>query len=53
MHSPAAGFGFFGATVVGAYVLARTLYVSIRGKRERDLSNLLDELAEHITRTED
>ncbi len=53
MHSAAAGFGVFGATVVGAYVLARTLYVSIRGKRERDLSNLLDELAEHITRTED
>ena len=53
MHSPAAGFGFFGATVVAAYALARTLYVSIRGKRERDLSNLLDELAEHIARTED
>src|ERR1700737_4851668 len=52
MHSAAAGFGFFGATVVGAYVLARTLYVSIRGKRERELSNLLDELADHITQAE-
>ena len=52
MHSAAAGFGFFGATVVGAYVLARTLYVSIRGSRERDLSNLLDELADHITQAE-
>jgi hypothetical protein len=52
MHSPAAAFGFFGATVVGAYVLARTLYVSIRGRRERDISNLLDELADHITHTE-
>src|SRR6202158_5391482 len=53
MHSPAAGFGFFGATVVAAYALPRTLYVSIRGRRERELSNLLNELAEHITRTED
>ena len=51
-HSAAAAFGFFGATVVGAYVLARTIYVSIRGKRERDLSNLLDELADHITHAE-
>jgi hypothetical protein len=53
MHSAAAGFGFFGTTVVGAYVLARSLYVSIRGKRDREISGLLDELAEHITRTED
>ncbi|HEX3534417.1 MAG TPA: serine/threonine-protein kinase, partial [Gemmatimonadaceae bacterium] len=53
MHSAAAGLGFFGATVVGAYALARGLYVSIRGKRDREISGLLDELAEHITRTED
>jgi eukaryotic-like serine/threonine-protein kinase len=53
MHSPAAGLGLFGATVIGAYVTARTLFVSIRGKRERELSDLLDELAAHIVRTDE
>ena len=53
MHSPAAGLGLFGATVLGAYITARTLFVSIRGKRERELSDLLDELAAHIVRTDE
>ena len=49
-HSPVAGLGFFGATILGAYLTARTLFISIRGRRERDLSNLLDEMAAHIVR---
>jgi serine/threonine protein kinase len=50
-HSPLAGLGFFGATVFGAYLTARTLFVSIRGRRERELANLLDEMAAHIMGT--
>lgn len=48
-HSAVAGLGLFGATVVGAYLTARTLYRSIRGTRERELKDLVDELAAHIT----
>jgi serine/threonine protein kinase len=48
-HSAVAGLGLFGATVVGAYLMARTLYRSIRGTRERELKDLVDELAAHIT----
>jgi len=47
-HSPLAGLGFFGATVFGAYLTARTLFVSIRGRRERELGGLLDEMAAQI-----
>jgi serine/threonine protein kinase len=50
-HSPLAGLGFFGASVFGAYLTARTLFVSIRGRRERDLAGLLDEMASHIAGT--
>ena len=51
-HSPLAGLGLFGATVFGAYLTARTLFVSIRGKRERDLADLLDDMAAHIVGTD-
>jgi serine/threonine protein kinase len=51
-HSPLAGLGFFGATVIGTYLTARTLFVSIRRKRERELSALLDEMAAHIVGTD-
>ena len=47
-HSVLAGFGFFGAAVGGTYLLARTLFRSMRRNRERELSNLVDELAAHI-----
>jgi serine/threonine protein kinase len=50
-HSPLAGLGLFGATVFGAYLTARTLFVSIRARRERDLADLLDEMAAHIAGT--
>jgi serine/threonine-protein kinase len=50
-HSPLAGLSFFGAAVFGAYLTARTLFVSIRGKRERELANLLDDMAAHIVGT--
>jgi eukaryotic-like serine/threonine-protein kinase len=52
-HSAAAGLGLFGAFLATAFVMARTIFRSMRGKRERELSNLLDDIAEHITRTED
>jgi hypothetical protein len=42
----------FGAATFGAYLTARTLFVSIRGKRERDLADLLDEMAAHIMGTD-
>ena len=51
-HSPLAGLGLFGATVFSAYLTARTLFVSIRGKRERELADLLDEMAAHIVGTD-
>ncbi len=50
-HSPLAGLSLFGATVFGAYLTARTLFVSIRGRRERELAHLLDEMAAHIMGT--
>jgi len=50
-HSPVAGLSLFGASVFGAYLTARTLFVSIRGKRERELANLLDDMAAHIVGT--
>jgi hypothetical protein len=52
-HSVAAGFGLFGAAVGSAYLFARWLFASLRRKRERELSNLVDELAGHIMRAED
>jgi len=52
-HSVAAGFGIFGAIVGGAYLFARRLFASLRRRRERELSNLVDELAAHIMRTDD
>jgi eukaryotic-like serine/threonine-protein kinase len=51
-HSPLAGLSLFGASVFGAYLTARTLFVSIRGKRERDLADLLDDMAAHIVGTD-
>lgn len=50
-HSPLAGLSLFGAAVFGAYLTARTLFVSIRGRRERELAHLLDEMAAHIMGT--
>ncbi|HEX9085185.1 MAG TPA: serine/threonine-protein kinase [Gemmatimonadaceae bacterium] len=47
-HSPLVGLGFFGAAVISAYLVARTLFVSIRRKRERELSDLLRDMAAHI-----
>jgi hypothetical protein len=38
--------------VVAAYLTARTLFVSIRGRRERELANLLDDMAAHIVGSE-
>jgi serine/threonine-protein kinase len=52
-HSVAAGFGFFGVIVGSAYLFARALFRSLRRRRERELSNLVDDLAAHIMRTED
>jgi serine/threonine protein kinase len=52
-HSVAAGFGIFGAIVAGTYLFARRLFASLRRRRERELSDLVDELAAHIMRTED
>jgi serine/threonine protein kinase len=48
-HSPLAGLGFFGAAVISAYLTARTLFVAIRRKRERELSDLLHEMVAHIS----
>ena len=52
-HSVAAGFGLFGVVVGSAYLFARRLFAWLRRKRERELSNLVDELAAHIVRAED
>ena len=52
-HSVAAGFGLFGVVVGSAYLFARRLFAWLRRKRERELSNLVDELAAHIVRTDD
>ena len=52
-HSVTAAFGIFGAIIGGTYLFARKLFGSLRRRRERDLSNLIDELAAHIMRTED
>jgi hypothetical protein len=52
-HSVGAGFGFFGVIVGSAYLFARTLFRSLRRRRERELSNLVDDLAAHIMRVED
>jgi hypothetical protein len=52
-HSVAAAFGMFGVIVGGTYLFARRLYALLRRRRERELSNLVDELAAHIMRTED
>jgi hypothetical protein len=52
-HSVAAGFGLFGVAVGSAYLFARWLFASLRRKRERELSNLVDDLAAHIMRTDD
>jgi len=52
-HSVAAAFGIFGAIVGGTYLFARRLFASLRRRREQELSNLVDDLAAHIMRTED
>ena len=52
-HSVAAGVGFFGVVLGSAYLFARRLFAWLRRKRERELSNLVDELAAHIMRTDD
>ena len=52
-HSALAGFAAFGAAVATAYVMARRLFQGIRGARERDLTNLVDDMAAHIDRRND
>jgi serine/threonine protein kinase len=52
-HSVAAAFGIFGAIVGGTYLFARKLFASLRRRRERELTNLIDDLAAHIMRTDD
>jgi serine/threonine protein kinase len=52
-HSVAAGFGLFGVAVGSAYLFARWLFGTLRRKRERELSDLVDELAAHIMRADD
>lgn len=47
-HSPLIGLGFFGTAVFAAYLTARTIFVSIRGRRERELSDLLNDMAAQI-----
>jgi len=47
-HDPVAGFGAFGATALAAYLAARGIYRQVRRSRERDLINLVDELAAEI-----
>jgi serine/threonine-protein kinase len=47
-HNPLAGFGAFGATALAAYLAARGIYRQVRRSRERDLINLVDELAAEI-----
>jgi serine/threonine-protein kinase len=46
MHSVALGFGFWGAAIAGAYVLARTIFRRVRQTRERALHDVVQELAE-------
>jgi serine/threonine protein kinase len=53
LGSPAAGLGLFGLAVTSAFLTARLFFRSMRSKRERELTNLLDDMADHITRTED
>jgi eukaryotic-like serine/threonine-protein kinase len=52
-HSVAAGFGIFGVIVGGTYLFARRLFASLRLRRERELSSLVDELAAHIMRADE
>jgi serine/threonine-protein kinase len=47
-HSIGAGFGLWGATVSGAFVLARTIFKRSRGKRERELRALVEKLAAQL-----
>jgi len=46
-----AAIGF--AAVAAANVTARRLFQGCRGARERDLTNLFDEMAAHINRRND
>jgi len=48
-HSAGVGFAAFGATALAAYLTARTIFRQIRSARERDLINLVNELAAQIT----
>ena len=48
-HSPLVGFGAFGATALAAYLTARGIYRRVRGHRERELIDLVDQLASQIT----
>jgi serine/threonine protein kinase len=52
-HSVAVAFGLFGVIAGSAYLFARRLFAWLRRKRERELSDLVDDLAAHIMRTED
>ena len=47
-HSPLVGLGIFGATVFGAFMTARTIFGAMRRRRERELSDLLNDMAAHI-----
>ncbi len=50
-HSVGAGFGMFGAVVLGAFFFARRRFHSVRAERERDLRGLVDSLAEQVRRS--
>jgi serine/threonine protein kinase len=51
--SPAAGLGLFGLALTSAYLTARLFFRSMRAKRERELTTLLEDMGEYITRTDD
>ena len=48
-HSPVAGFGAFGATALAAYLTARSIFRQVRAGRERDLIQLVNDLAGQIS----
>ncbi|PYO78820.1 MAG: hypothetical protein DMD63_06145 [Gemmatimonadetes bacterium] len=48
-HSPVAGFGAFGATALAAYLTARSIFRQVRAGRERDLIQLVNDLAAQIS----
>jgi eukaryotic-like serine/threonine-protein kinase len=47
-HSGVVAFGMFGTVALGAYLTARTVFGSMRRKREAELTHLVDQLAEIV-----